>query len=131
MGVLGIILNCIWWRNFSSGALKDEGSSFHYNKFPVQSELDVFGFHLLSILADLNNVLVWMDSTWVHQLQLVSWSPSCSIAFFSSIIIIIIIIIIPWECFTSALADNHSLEFEWQQFSSSLQHSSQYSGLSQ
>ena len=36
-----------------------------------------------------------------------------------------------WEFFTSALADDLSLEFEWQQISSSLQDSSQYSGRSQ
>ena len=35
------------------------------------------------------------------------------------------------EFFTSALADGLSLEFEWQQVSSSLQESSQYSGHSQ
>ena len=34
------------------------------------------------------------------------------------------------EFFTSALADSLSLEFEWQQVSSSLQNSSQYSGRS-
>ena len=46
------------------------------------------------------------------------------------IIIIIIIIITPSEFFTSALADGLSLEFEWQQVSSSLQ-DSEYSGHSQ
>ena len=34
----------------------------------------------------------------------------------------------PLEFFTSALADGFSLEFEWNQVSSSLQNSSQYSG---
>ena len=47
------------------------------------------------------------------------------------IIIIIIIIIIPWEFFTSALADSLSLEFKWQRVSSCLQDSSKYSGRSQ
>ena len=42
-----------------------------------------------------------------------------------------IIIIIYTEFFTSALANGFSLEFEWQQISSSLQDSSQYSGRSQ
>ena len=46
-------------------------------------------------------------------------------------IYIIIIIIIPWEFFSSALADGLSMEFEWQQVSSSLQDSSQYFGRSQ
>ena len=37
----------------------------------------------------------------------------------------------PLEFFTSVLADGFSLEFEWQQVSSSLQDSSLYSGRSQ
>ena len=41
------------------------------------------------------------------------------------IIIIIIIIITILEVFTSVLADGFSLEFDWQQVSSSLQDSSQ------
>ena len=45
--------------------------------------------------------------------------------------IIIIIIIYSSRVFNSALADGRSLEFEWQQVSSSLQESSQYSGRSQ
>ena len=44
---------------------------------------------------------------------------------------IIIIIVTPLEFFTSALADGLSLEFEWQQVSSSFQDSSQYFGHSQ
>ena len=48
------------------------------------------------------------------------------------IIIIITIIIIPFrEFFTPTLADGLSLESEWQEVSSSLQDSSQYSGRSQ
>ena len=46
----------------------------------------------------------------------------------SFIIITIIIIINPLEFFTSASADAFSLEFEWQQASSSVQDPSQYSG---
>ena len=45
--------------------------------------------------------------------------------------IIIIIIITLWEFFTSALTDGLSLEFVWQQVSSSLQDSFQYSDRSQ
>ena len=37
----------------------------------------------------------------------------------------------PWEFFPSVIADCFPLEFEWQQISSSLQDSSQYSGWSQ
>ena len=46
------------------------------------------------------------------------------------IIIINSIIITPLELFTSVLADGFSLEFEWQQVSSSLQDTSQHSGRS-
>ena len=42
-----------------------------------------------------------------------------------------IIIVYSLEFFTSALADGLSLEFEWQQVSSSLHDSTQYSGRSQ
>ena len=42
-----------------------------------------------------------------------------------------IIIIYSLEIFTSTLTDSLSLEFEWQQVSSSLHDSSQYSGRSQ
>ena len=44
------------------------------------------------------------------------------------IIVIIIIIIYSLEFFKLALADDLSLEIEWQQVSSSLQDSSHYSG---
>ena len=53
---------------------------------------------------------------------------SSSFSFFAIIIIIIIIILLIWEFFILASADGFSLEFEWQQVSSSLQDSSQYSG---
>ena len=62
---------------------------------------------LLSILAVLNNAVVWIVST----------RPPTS----QSIIIFM-------EFFTAVLADGFSLEFEWQQVFSSLQDSSQYSG---
>ena len=47
------------------------------------------------------------------------------------VVFIIIIIIYSLEFFISAVADGLSLEFEWQQISSSLHVSSQYSGRSQ
>ena len=53
------------------------------------------------------------------------------IILFIIIIIIIIIILLIWEFFIPALADDFTLESEWQQVSSSLQDSSQYSGRSQ
>ena len=46
------------------------------------------------------------------------------------IIIVIIIIILLWELIKTALADDLPLKFEWQQVSSSIQDTSQYSGRS-
>ena len=61
-------------------------------------------------------------------------SPFCWLFSDINIIIIILILLLLWwwslEFFSSALADGLSLEFEWQQVSSRLQDSSQYSGRS-
>ena len=83
------------------------------------------------------HLFVWSNFNFLHHAQwitllilscLVLYS-FCANLMHSLIIIIIIIIIIiyPIEFFTSVLADGFSLEFEWQQVSSSLQQSSQYS----
>ena len=48
-----------------------------------------------------------------------------------SLSLLLLLLFTPLEFFTLALADGLSLEFEWQQVSSSLQDSSQYRGLSQ
>ena len=58
--------------------------------------------------------------TFIFCLFLFSWWLCC-----------FIIIITPWELFTPALADSLSMKFKWQQVSSSLHDSSQYSGRSQ
>ena len=84
---------------------------------------------LLSILVDLSNAVVSMVSTY----PLISKS---SRPFINPLVTvprppITITIIYSLEFFTSALGDGLSLEFEWQQVSSSLQDSSQYSGHSQ
>ena len=62
--------------------------------------------------------LIFLDGFWVVDIPLVRKVKS-------------IIILTPWEFFTSVLADGLSLETEWQQVSSSLQDSSQYSCRSQ
>ena len=49
---------------------------------------------------------------------------------FSFIISLLLLLFTPLEFFTSVLADGFSLEFEWQQDSSSLQDSCQDSGRS-
>ena len=106
----------------------------------------------LSILADLNSSVDWMvsilplifnsssfffPSLWwpflEHQLQLVSPLPTCSKDFYFSgkVQVFVSYYYYSLEFFTSALADGFSLEFEWQQVSSSLQDSSQDSGRSQ
>ena len=45
-----------------------------------------------------------------------------------SLLLLLLLLFTPLEFFTSVLADGFSLEFEWQQVSTSLQDSSQYSG---
>ena len=47
------------------------------------------------------------------------------------LLLLLLLLLSPGEFFTSVLADGLLLEFEWQQVSSSLQDSSQYSGRSQ
>ena len=47
------------------------------------------------------------------------------------LLLLLLLLFIPLEFFTIVLADGFSLEFEWQQVSSSLQDSPQYSGRSQ
>ena len=42
--------------------------------------------------------------------------------------LLLLLLFNPWEFFTSVFANGLSLEFEWQQISSSFQDSSQYSG---
>ena len=46
------------------------------------------------------------------------------------LLLLVLLLFTPLEFLTSVLADGFSLEFEWQQVSSSLQNSSQYSGRS-
>ena len=72
---------------------------------------------------------VWVTASLLKSLGFFSvfWPISVIII----IIIIIIIILIIWEIFTSALADSFSQESGWQQVSSSLWDSSQFSGRSQ
>ena len=48
--------------------------------------------------------------------------------FFFLLLLLLLLLFIPWEFFTSALADGLSLEFEWQQATYVPQDSSQYSG---
>ena len=69
---------------------------------------------LLSILAGLNNAVVWTVSTILLLLLL-----------------LLLLLFTPLEFITSVLADGFSQKLEWQQVSSSLQYSSQDSGRSQ
>ena len=47
------------------------------------------------------------------------------------LLLLLLLLLFTWAFFTSILTDGFSLEFEWQQVSSGLQDSSQYSGRSQ
>ena len=82
----------------------------------------------------------WQQISSEHQdsSEYCGWSQQCSISDclhsstnFKLISCHHFTIIHSLELFTSALADEFSLESEWQQVSSSLQDSSQYSGRSQ
>ena len=85
---------------------------------------------LLSILAVLNNVVVWMVSTRpvISKSSSLFNNPLLTVPKAPITTGFIIVIIYSFEFFTSALADGFSHEFEWQQVSSSLHDSSQYSG---
>ena len=61
--------------------------------------------------------------------RFILWSAGTAKSTILQILFLLLIIIL--ELFTSALVDGFSLESEWQQVSSSLQDSSQYSGSSQ
>ena len=95
---------------------------------------------LLSILADLNNVVVRMVSIhsfiskssgpFINPLVTVPRAP-ITIGLLSLLLLLLLLLFTPLEFFTSVLADGFSLEFEWQQVSSSLLDLSQDSGRSQ
>ena len=113
--------------------------------------------NLISIRSDHKNFIVWLVSirspitnsssnlikplkTVPRALIIISITIfSCSLAFSNSCLFLFslifslwsagtVLLFTPLEFFTSVLADGLSLEFEWQQVSSSLQDSSQYSG---
>ena len=73
----------------------------------------------LSILAVLNNALIWMVST--HLPTSKSSNPFCNpLLLFQKHQLQLSLLFTPLEFFTSVLADGPSQEFEWQQVSSSL-----------
>ena len=51
-----------------------------------------------------------------------------SLVFYDGILLLLLLFVLFWEFFTPVLTDGFSLESEWQEVSSSLQDSSQYSG---
>ena len=83
----------------------------------------------LSILVNLNKTTVSIVSNFQVRQSLDESFGDCTVH--TIIRVFVIIIIYSLEFFTSVLADGLSLEFGWQQVSSSLQDSSQYSGQSQ
>ena len=80
------------------------------------SKSSQFSRTLLRILADFNNVVVWMVSI----VPLISDSSNLFTYSFGDGCKCIVIIITPLEFFPSADADGFSLKSEWQQVSSSL-----------
>ena len=65
-------------------------------------------------------------SFFSHSFSFILWSAGTAKS--TILQIFFLLLFTPLEFFTSVLADSFSLEFEWQQVSSSLQDSSQYSG---
>ena len=86
---------------------------FHWSLSDSDSKYLQVSRTLLSILADLNNVVIWMVSTRLQSSQSSSPFNNPSVTEIRASIIIII------ELFTSTLADGFSLESGWQQVSSS------------
>ena len=78
------------------------------------------------------NIFFWENNSLIYYVIWIIQAIHRTINFsFTITIIITIIIIQSLEFFKSVLTDGISLEFEWQQVSSSLPDSSQYSGRSQ
>ena len=76
---------------------------------------------------------LWYDSTWdwTSVSQTVGEHSTHLANYINSVLLLLLLLLLLFillEFFTSVLADGFSLEFEWQQVSSSLQDSSQYSG---
>ena len=143
--VLLLLLLLLLWKLFVSPSA--DGLSVCL----IDSKSPRFFRTLFSILIDFSNAVVWMvssrpliskpSSPCTKHLATISSAPvTIGITdsfmfhvFFSSLArsryLSPLIIILPfWNFFTPALADGFSLEFEWQQVSSSPQDCSQYSG---
>ena len=87
---------------------------FICNRQPeFKSWMNQFAFYLTQIL---------FVKVWVHLFYHQRWENSWGSLFFTRLLLLLFT---PLEFFTSLLADGFSLEFEWQQVSSSLQDSSQ------
>ena len=103
---------------------------------PIQYLFELSNFNFLSISQWITLFLYSFCASLQH--LLIKWLIVSSLSphnlhpsFCSVISILTLILFIPLEFFTSALADGLSPEFDWQQISSSLQGSSQYSERSQ
>ena len=93
---------------------KDSRCIYHFDDIPAAEKFSRSS-EFLSLFF-LSSLLVWF----------------CSLRIFTSTCnFLIYYYVTPWEFFTSALADGLSVELEWQQISSRLLDSSQYSGRSQ
>ena len=111
-----------------------------FSSFQDSSQYSVRSQHAVVWIASTRRLISKSSSSFTNPLVTVTRTPitiSCS-SFFNSqarfsylfFFSIIIIANTHWEFFKLALGDGFSLEFEWQQVSSSLQDSSQYSGRS-
>ena len=108
---IGIIVTCIFHSFFFNSLARSRYLSFFLHSFSfIPWSAGVAKLAILHVLFFLLIII------WSGLLVEIRWS-ICTSKLFT-----------PLVSFTSVLADGFSLEFEWQQVSSSLQDSSQYSG---
>ena len=123
------ILALIWLVLMALSCAAIKRDSVSLLKFPFLSHVQVFSCEILFISR--------LYSFWVLvsmcQRCLQCWKVFFLPLFLKHILLLLLLLLLlliftPLEFFTSVLADGFSLEFEWQQVSSSLQDTSQYFG---
>ena len=116
------------FRNANSCSSHKTTSWRHYTSLRPTKEL---------LLINNIYILSCMNALTVNTTEIRISNPSsnsgrgCLLPTVLLLLLLLLLLFSPWKVFTSALADGLSLKFEWYQVSSSLQDSSQYSGLSQ
>ena len=127
LGILAVLNNVVVWMVSTRSPTSNSSSPFSNALVPVPNAPITIGIIVTCMFHSFFNSLARSRYlSFSHSFSFILWSVGTAKS-----TIIIIIIITPLEFFTSVLADGFSLEFEWQQVSSSLQDSSRDSGRSQ